>query len=90
MGEDWLWWFMPTRPVLDINYFEKLYTLKQLKKLREFEEDDYDLDKKKLAKEIKKAGFEKKIMVVLSTLSLVVWFLYARYEIQNLIELNVK
>lgn len=81
MGEDWLWWFVPTRPVLDVNYFEKLYTLKQLKKLREFEEDDYDLDKKVLAKEIKKSSKEKNIFVALGTFSLAVWFFYARFEV---------
>ncbi len=42
MGQDWQWWLVPTKPVIDINLFEKLYTVKQLKKLREFEEDDYD------------------------------------------------
>jgi hypothetical protein len=81
MGEDWLWWFVPTRPVLDINYFEKLYTIKQLKKLREFEEDDYDLDKKALAREIRKSNFEKKVYLGVSALSLIIWFLYARYEV---------
>ncbi len=49
LGDDWYWWLIPTRPIIDINYFEKLYTIKQLKKLREFEEDDYDQDKKILA-----------------------------------------
>ena len=27
-GDDWLWWLIPTRPVLNLNYFEKLYTFK--------------------------------------------------------------
>lgn len=27
-GEDWTWWLFPTIPVLNINYLEKLYTLK--------------------------------------------------------------
>jgi len=49
VGEDWQWWLVPTRPVLDINYFEKLYTIKMLKKLRDFEEDHSDPDKKILA-----------------------------------------
>lgn len=46
LGEDWTWWLIPTHPVLDINLFEKLYTIKQLKKLREFEEDEYDPQRK--------------------------------------------
>lgn len=28
LGEDWLWWLIPTRPVVEMNFFEKLYTLK--------------------------------------------------------------
>ena len=27
-GEDWTWWLIPTMPVLDMNLFEKLYTIK--------------------------------------------------------------
>lgn len=42
LGNDWAWWLIPTTPELDINLFEKLYTIKQLKKMREFEEDEYD------------------------------------------------
>lgn len=52
-GHDWVWWMLPTRPVLDINYLEKIYTIKQLKKMQddEFEEDIFDVDKKLLALE---------------------------------------
>ena len=81
---------MPTKPVIDINYFEKLYTLKQIKKLREFEEDDYDVDKKTLAKEKRKSNSEKNLFLTLSGLSIAVWFLYARYEIQSYFEQPVK
>ena len=28
LGEDWIWWLIPTRPVVGMNFFEKLYTLK--------------------------------------------------------------
>ena len=33
MGEDWKWWFFPTRPLLRINYLEKLYKVKELYKI---------------------------------------------------------
>jgi hypothetical protein len=48
-GYDWKWWLVPTHPILNINYFEKLYTFKQIKKMREFEEDEFDSDRKLLA-----------------------------------------
>lgn len=63
-GYDWKWWLIPTTPVLNINYFEKVYTFKQIrntfnsgkccfmiKKMREFEEDEYDTDRKLLSLE---------------------------------------
>lgn len=34
MGTDWQWWLIPTHPQLRINYFEKLYTKKEIKKMR--------------------------------------------------------
>ena len=81
MGEDWTWWFVPTHPELDINYFEKLYTIKELKKKRDFDEDDYDLDKKLFAVEKRKSSFEKKLLFFLSVASVAAWTFYARYEV---------
>ena len=46
MGEDWKWWFFPTRPLLRINYLEKLYKVKEIERIEKFEEDNYDEDKK--------------------------------------------
>lgn len=48
LGEDWAWWLIPTRPVVGMNFFEKLYKLKQLKKMKGEapEDDEYDPDKK--------------------------------------------
>jgi hypothetical protein len=51
LGDDWKWWLIPTRPVIKINYFEKLYTIKQIENFKKFEEDDFDVDKKVYAKE---------------------------------------
>jgi hypothetical protein len=51
LGDDWKWWLIPTRPVIKINYFEKLYTIKQIENFKKIEEDDFDVDKKVYAKE---------------------------------------
>ena len=80
VGEDWKWWLIPTKPVLDINYFEKLYTIKQLKKLKDFDEDDYDEDKKILAEVRRQSSVEKKIYVAMVGVSVAAWFTYVRYE----------
>ena len=46
MGEDWLYWFIPTRPCLKINFLEKLYTVREIERTEKYEEDNYDEDKK--------------------------------------------
>jgi hypothetical protein len=51
-GYDWQYWLLPLHPCISINYLERLYTIKEIKKLKEFEEDDYDLDKKMFFREI--------------------------------------
>jgi hypothetical protein len=28
LGHDWLWWLIPTRPSLAINFLEKMYTIR--------------------------------------------------------------
>lgn len=83
LGEDWKYWLIPTMPVIDINYFEKLYTIKQLKKLREFEENDYDPDKKRLAIVKRQSELEKKILMGALAVSFVCWFGFVRYETQK-------
>jgi hypothetical protein len=55
IGHDWTWWLLPTRPVISINYLEKMYTLKQIKKMKEFEEEEYDSDRKLFAQEFIKS-----------------------------------
>lgn len=51
LGLDYFWWFVPTRPVIKINFLERLYTLKMIKKMKEFEEDDFDEKKVMLRRE---------------------------------------
>ena len=55
LGYDMWWWLLPTQPCISLNYLEKMYTVKEIKKLREFDEDDYDEDHKLFAKTIQKA-----------------------------------
>lgn len=48
---DFLWWLTPTHPELKVNYFERLWTKKEVKKMYknnvfETEEEDSDPDKK--------------------------------------------
>ena len=85
LGNDWQWWLVPTTPELDINLFEKLYTIKQLKRMREFEEDDYDPQKKGLAEFKRKGNLEKKLLLGLIVSNLLVWYGYLRFEVQTLI-----
>jgi hypothetical protein len=80
MGEDWKWWFIPTRPVVKINYFERLYKIKDIKKMRVFEEDDYDEDKKIIGKCRKESEGEKKVLFGTIVLFALVWVFYLRNE----------
>lgn len=66
-GEDFLWWTMPTHPELRINYFERVWPKKEIKKMYKSEEfdrkqDHSDPDKKQFFKEQKVAQLEKKIV----------------------------
>lgn len=45
-GHDWKWWLFPTHPCISVNFYERLYTIKEIKKLRDFEEDEWDPDHK--------------------------------------------
>ena len=33
LGTDWLWWFVPTRSVLRTNYYERVWTKREVKKM---------------------------------------------------------
>lgn len=84
MGEDWVWWLIPTRPVLNINYYERLYTLKQLKKTKGDvpDDDEFDIDRKFIAAERKIADVEKRILMGLTAISVMIWIIYGRHQIQ--------
>jgi len=46
LGEDWKWWFIPTRPLIRMNLFEKLYKFKEIELLKEFNEEESDPNQK--------------------------------------------
>ena len=75
MGTDWPCWVIPTRPVIKINYFERLFTIQELKKLRVFEEDDFDVDKKLYAKEKSIADIEKNSAIFLAIGLILFWYI---------------
>lgn len=75
-GIDWKWWFIPTTPLIRYNLFEKLYTIKQLKKLRVFEEDDSDPEGKEFAMLKKSIDIEKTVVMVFSALAFASFLLY--------------
>lgn len=82
LGHDWKWWLLPTTPALSINYLEKMYTLKEIKKLKEFEEDDYDENRKLFAMEFLKAKRDKRRGAIFIGLAGAAWVLYFRYQAQ--------
>lgn len=83
-GHDWKWWFLPTRPVLKINFFERLYSIKQIKRLRTYDEDDSDPDNKLFAAERSKSKREK-YTILATTLLFTGWWLAAgRFTAQEM------
>lgn len=86
LGHDWKWWLLPTAPCLSINYIEKMYTLKQIKKIKDFEEEDYDSDRKLFAGEFIKSRREKRIAKVLFVGCTALWFFLIRYYAQDYVE----
>lgn len=61
LGLDYLWWLVPTHPELRTNFFERLWTKKDVKRmykeerLTEMEQEDSDPDKKMFALEQKRS-----------------------------------
>ena len=81
LGHDWKWWLIPTRPVLSLNYLEKMYTLKEIKKLKEFEEEDFDENRKLMAACFIGSQKEKKRLYIMTVVALLLWFLFIRYQV---------
>lgn len=75
-GYDWYFWLLPTHPCISINYLEKMYTIKEIKKLKEFDEDHFDEDHKLYAKEVRKSTLEKRLFLLTLVLFVLLWFSY--------------
>lgn len=60
LGEDFIWWFIPTHPELRINYFERVWPKKEIKKMYQTDEfdrkqDHSDPDKKLFLIQVQRA-----------------------------------
>ena len=60
LGIDFVWWLVPTHPELKINYFERLWTKREVKKMYktntfDLEQEESDPDKKLFAVEQRRA-----------------------------------
>jgi len=58
MGDDWLWWVVPTHPELKTNLYERVWPRREVKNMYErnkfeLEEELYDPDNKMFATEQK-------------------------------------
>jgi len=83
IGIDFLWWLVPTHPELKINYFERLWPKKEVKRMYkrdefDMEEEESDPDKKLFSVEQRWAQFEKKLMWVTLVVLLLLWFFVAQ------------
>ena len=78
LGEDYLWWLLPTHPELKTNYFERVWPKKEIRRMRKTEEydreqDDSDPDKKMFALELGRSQREKKILWAALALGVLGW-----------------
>lgn len=77
-GEDYLWWALPIYPELRINYFERVWPKKEIKKMYKSEEfdrkqDHSDPDKKLFVVEQKNSRAEKKIFWICLVVAIIGW-----------------
>ena len=89
-GFDAAWWLLPTLPELRVNYFERVWPKKEIKKMYKSEQfekdtDDSDPDKKQFSVTQKKAQVEKKIFWVMFVCSVLGWF----FVVQDLLVGNM-
>ena len=77
-GKDSYSWLIPTHPCIKVNYLERLYTKNQLRQIlragMEFDEDEWDLNKKSYLVEIKQSNKDKKIGIGITVLLILSWF----------------
>lgn len=77
-GKDKYWWLFPLHPALKINYLERLYTKSQLKAIVrqgvEFEEEEWDLNKKTYLLELRRSNKEKQVSIIVLIIFAFSWF----------------
>ena len=83
VGEDLLRWLIPTHPELRTNYFERVWSKKEMKKMAKEEhfdrrEDDFDPERKMFSIEVRRAKFEKKVFAFIVAGSIFLWFSFGQ------------
>lgn len=80
-GSDVMWWLVPTHPEMRVNYLERVWPKRVIKRMISSEkydlnEEHADPDKKLFAIEQKWSQFEKKIFWMCLIFALLVWFFF--------------
>jgi len=80
-GTDVMWWLVPTHPELRINFLERVWPKRVIKRMISTEkydlnEEHADPDKKLFSVEQKWSQFEKKIFWMCLILALILWFFF--------------
>jgi len=75
-GVDWLWWLVPTAPLLKVNYYEKLWSEKAVAKGKTEKDEEWDLDKKHFAKLKGWVDNEKSLLFLVIIISTVLVLFY--------------
>ena len=78
LGNDWFWWWVPTHPELELNYYERVWPAKTVRLLRRSgllsqQVEETDDDKKVILAERDKSHFEKKLIVVTIIILELLW-----------------
>ena len=88
-GKDRLFWLIPTHPCLRLNYLERLYTRNQIKQIVrqkiEFEEHEWDINKKFYVHELRKSNREKTIFFGLLLMGVCLLVYYVALVKQNMV-----
>lgn len=80
IGCDYMWWLLPTRPILDINYWERVFTESEIysREFKNFENYVYDPQEKLKAQEIHESRVDKLIFLMFTLLFIAVACLIAK------------
>lgn len=72
LGEDWLFWLLPTRPIQCINYWERLFRIQEVisKQYLKLPNIDYDPKNKQKAVEAKHSRFDRIFFIAFTTLGI--------------------